>query len=139
MYSIWGSFFFAHNSSKMPAVIVGPSNKVSNSLPQKIMKFRDVKNLSLVKKTFPQGSRLGRYQEIYEDAAHRGVYKQDDGPNYLFWLESRGMWMVGETVGVDSGLIRNRAGGVCPEDLVMDWEYWMDWQSVRGGRGFLLF
>ena len=37
---------------------------------------------------------------------------------------STGVWMVGPEPGRDFGGILNRQGGLCPEDLTADWEYY---------------
>merc|ERR1711942_450794 len=48
------------------------------------------------------------------------------GSNYLFFLPGPKVWMVGPEPGKDYGGILNREGGLCPEDLSRDWEYYSD-------------
>merc|ERR1711910_61401 len=62
---------------------------------------------------FYQGERLGEFLI--------------SGSNFLFFLPGEGVWMVGPNVGQDYGGVLNREGGLCPETLTQDWEYYRDW------------
>ncbi|TRY79651.1 hypothetical protein TCAL_06582 [Tigriopus californicus] len=73
---------------------------------------------------FYQGQRLGYYKKYLDTASGRFVYQQVGGDQFMYYLESQGIWMVGETVGQDLGGILNRGDSQCPEDLTPEWEYW---------------
>ena len=52
---------------------------------------------------FYQGSRLGKYIQTGQSSGGHGIYSQTNGDNYLFYLASKGLWMVGPQVGQDWG------------------------------------
>merc|ERR1719402_324355 len=76
---------------------------------------------------FYQEARLGAYSRYGIGTDGRPIYKQSTGPNFIFYLSSEGMWMVGHSVGQNYGGIRNKEDSTCPQDMVRNWEYWMDW------------
>ena len=76
---------------------------------------------------FYQGERLGKYIFSGQSSSGHGIYSQANGDNHLFYLASKGLWMVGPNIGQDWGGILNREAGQCPEALTSDWEYYMDW------------
>jgi len=75
---------------------------------------------------FYQEERLGKYMASGESSDGRTIYRQQGGENFLFYLASPGVWMVGPEPGRDLGGVLNRQGGDCPELLTNDWEYWND-------------
>ena len=75
-----------------------------------------------------QGERLGLYLITGTSEGGRPVYKQSNGNgNFLYFLTSLNLWMVGPSIGQDYGGILNREAGSCPDKLNRDWEYWNDW------------
>merc|ERR1712168_925916 len=76
---------------------------------------------------FYQGERLGVFIRSGSSSSGRGIYTQSQGDNYLFFLSSENVWMVGPNVGQDFDGVLNRDTGAYPEGLVQDWEYYRDW------------
>jgi len=74
-----------------------------------------------------QGDRLGTYSQSGNSEGGRPVYKQNSGVNYLYFLTSLDLWMVGPTLGENYGGILNRQSGICPGQLSETWEFWNDW------------
>lgn len=67
---------------------------------------------------FYQGQRLGYYKKYLETATGRFVYQQVGGDQYMYYLDSEEIWMVGATVGQDLGGILNRGHSQCPEGKI---------------------
>ena len=78
---------------------------------------------------FYQGERLGQYVKISTSEDGRNIYRQENGPNFLYYLSTKGYWMAGHEIGQDLGGILNRGTGFCPENTSKDWEYWADWMA----------
>merc|ERR1712123_144930 len=74
---------------------------------------------------FYQGERMGLFVSSGSSSSGRSVYQQSGGENFLFYLSSEAVWMVGPNVAQDFGGILNRDSGLCPESLSADWE--SDW------------
>merc|ERR1711860_18452 len=78
---------------------------------------------------FNQPESMGIYKKMENlMVGGRPVYAQAGGAGrYLSWVPETGIWMVGNEIGVDYGFLLNREAGMCPENLVRDWEYWDSW------------
>merc|ERR1712025_619477 len=68
---------------------------------------------------FYQGERLGVFVRSGSSSSGRGIYTQNQGDNYLFYLSSKSVWMVGPNVGQDFGGVLNRDSGSCPENITL--------------------
>jgi len=71
-----------------------------------------------------QAARLGIYERV-DTFTDRPVYLHTDIDEYLFYLggRSRGLWMVGPTVGTFSGGLANRGNSICIEDVKAEWKF----------------
>merc|ERR1711997_862659 len=78
---------------------------------------------------FYQEERLGNYFKIGNSEDGRNVYRQQNGDNYLYYVQDRSYWMIGKNIGQDKGGVRNRGTSYCPEDSTNLWEYWEDWRE----------
>ena len=78
---------------------------------------------------FYQEERYGHYFKIGTGEDGKNVYRQQNGDNYMYYLNA-GYWMIGKEIGKDSGGVLNRGNSFCPEDATSVWEYWNDWQEV---------
>merc|ERR1712008_638844 len=57
--------------------------------------------------------------------SERPVYLHTDVDEYLFYMggRTRGLWMVGPTIGTFSGGLANRGDSECVEDIKSDWKF----------------
>eukprot|EP00092_Neocalanus_flemingeri_P096558 GFUD01122927.1.p1 GENE.GFUD01122927.1~~GFUD01122927.1.p1 ORF type:complete len:202 (-),score=45.03 GFUD01122927.1:47-622(-) len=78
---------------------------------------------------FYQGERLGQFVRSGSSSSGRSIYQQSSGSNFLYYLSSQAIWMVGPNVGQDFGGVLNREAGTCPENLSRDWEYYSDFMD----------
>merc|ERR1719400_1589882 len=65
---------------------------------------------------FYQGERLGLFVRSGSSSSGRGIYTQSQGDNYLFYLSSENVWMVGPNVGQDWEYYRD-----CTDSWEADW------------------